>query len=79
MKVDALMSAQLQDQQISTKTVQSSIDKQKKVIAEKGRELAEHRNRHPSADYHATDSEHHVLVHLHSLDFPFICASICMH
>ena len=72
----ALMSAQLQDEQISTKTVQASIDKQKKVNAEKGRELAEHSNRHPSADHHATDSEHHVIVHLHSQDFPFICASI---
>jgi hypothetical protein len=56
----ALMSAQLQDERISTKTIQASIDKQKKVLvnAEKGRELAEHRNLYPSADYHATDSEH---------------------
>jgi hypothetical protein len=75
----ALMSAQLQDEQISTKTVQASIDKEKKVNAEKGRELAEHSNSYPSADYHATDSKHHVIVHLHSLDFPFICASTCMH
>jgi hypothetical protein len=73
------MSAQLQDEQISTKTIQASIDKQKKVNAEKGIDFAEHSNRYPSADYHATDSEHSVIVHLHSLDFPFICASICMH
>jgi hypothetical protein len=75
----ALVSAQLQDEQTATKTIQASIDKQKKVNAEKERELAEHRNRYPSADYHSTDSEHHAIVHLHSLDFPFICASICMH
>jgi hypothetical protein len=73
------MSAQLQDEQTSTRTIQASIDKQKKVNAEKGRELAEHRKRYPSADHHSTDSEHHAIVYVHSLDFPFICASICMH
>ncbi len=75
----ALMSAELQDEQTSTKTIQASLDKQKKVNTEKGRELAEHSKRYPSADYHSTDSRHHVIVHLHSMDSPFICASICMH
>ena len=74
-----LMSAQQQEEQLLPKTVQPSIDKQKKVTAQKGRDLAEHHTRYPSADHHATDSDHHVIVHLHSLDFPFICASICMH
>jgi hypothetical protein len=74
-----LMSAQQQEEQLLLKTIQPSIDKQKKVTAEKGRDLAEHSTRYPSADHHATDSEHHVIVHLYSQDFPFICASICMH
>jgi hypothetical protein len=71
-----LMSAQQQEEQLLPKTVQPSIDKQKKVIAQKGRDLAAHCTRYPSADHHATDSEHHVIVHLHSPGFPFICASI---
>jgi hypothetical protein len=75
----ALMSAQQQEEQLLPKTVQPSIDKQKKVTAQKGRDLAAHHTRYPSADHHATDSEHHVIVHWHSPDFPFICASICMH
>ena len=74
-----LMSAQQQEEQLLPKTVQASIDKQKKVTAEKGRDLAKHSTRYPSADHHATVLEHHVIVHLHSPDFPFICASICMH
>ncbi len=74
-----LMSAQQQEEQLLPKTLQQSIDKQKKVTAQKGRDLAEHRTRYPSADHHATDSEHHVIVHLYSPEFPFICASICIH
>jgi hypothetical protein len=67
-----LMSAQQQEEQLLPKTVQPSIDKQKKVTAQKGRDLAVHRTSYPSADHHATDSEHHVIVHLYSPEFPFI-------
>ncbi len=67
-----LMSAQQQEEQLLPKTVQPSIDKQKKVTAQKGRDLAAHHTRYPSADHHATDSEHHVIVHLYSPEFPFI-------
>ena len=74
-----LMSAQQQEEQLLPKTVQPSIDKQIKVTAEKGRDLAAHRTRYPFADHHATDSEHHVIEHLYSPEFPFIYASICIH
>jgi hypothetical protein len=74
-----LMSAQQQEEQLLPKTVQPSIDKQIKVTAEKGRDLAAHCTRYPFADHHATDSEHHVIEHLYSPEFPFIYASICIH
>ncbi len=74
-----LMSAQQQEEQLLPKTVQPSIDKQIKVTTDKGRDLAAHCTRYASADHHATDSEHHVIEHLHSPEFPFICASICIH